>query len=160
MPGLDINQIQSYLYHRYPFLLVDKVVDYVPGISGVGIKNVSINEPFFQGHFPGQPIMPGVLMIEALAQLAAIVLGTAIGQTNERDARVMGYFASVKNFKFKQIVIPGDQLRLTVEFHNRKGRIYSARGKAEVVGGKLAAEGELMFALMNHPPLIVNYEPT
>ncbi len=155
MPELDINQIQKYLFHRYPFLLVDRVLDYVPGKSGVGIKNVTFNEPYFTGHFPEQPIMPGVLMIEALAQMAALVLGTAIGQKGERDARVMGYFASVKQFRFKQPVTPGDQLRLTIEFVNRKGRIYTARGKAEIVGGKVAAEGELMFALMNHPPIDV-----
>lgn len=156
MPELDINQIQKYLFHRYPFLLVDRVLDYVPGKSGVGIKNVTFNEPHFTGHFPEQPIMPGVLMIEALAQMAAIVLGTSIGQKDERDPRVMGYFASVKNFRFKQPVIPGDQLRLTIEFTSRRGRIYSAHGKAEVVGGKLAAEGDLMFALMNHAPIDVD----
>jgi 3-hydroxyacyl-[acyl-carrier-protein] dehydratase len=158
MPEIDINQIQKYLFHRYPFLLVDRVLEYVPGKFGVGIKNVTINEPFFQGHFPGNPIMPGVLMIEAIAQLAAIILGTAIGDSSERDPRVMGYFASVKEFKFKQPVVPGDQLRLTVEFHNRKGRIYSAKGKVEVIGGKLAAEGQLMFALMNHPPVVTTYD--
>ena len=158
MPELDINQIQNYLYHRYPFLLVDRVIDYIPGKYGVGIKNVTINEPFFVGHFPGNPIMPGVLMIEAIAQMAAIILGTAIGMSDERDPKVMGYFASVKHFRFKQPVIPGDQLKLTVEFFNRKGRIYSARGRAEVAEGKLAAEGELMFALMNHPPVVVSYD--
>lgn len=158
MPELDINQIQKYIYHRFPFLLVDRVIDYIPGKYGVGIKNVTMNEPFFQGHFPDNPIMPGVLMIEAIAQMAAIILGTAIGTAGNRDPKVMGYFASVKNFRFKQPVIPGDQLKLTVEFFNRKGRIYSARGSACIADGKIAAEGELMFALMNHAPVIVNYD--
>ncbi len=153
MAELDINDIQRYIYHRYPFLLVDRVLEYRPGEYGVGIKNVTCNEPFFQGHFPGQPIFPGVLMIEAVAQLAAVVLGTAIEKTSKDGSSVMGYFAAVKNFKFKQKVIPGDQLRLTVEFIGRKQRIYHAKGKVEVVGGKLAAEGELMFALMNHDPV-------
>ncbi|MBN1551633.1 3-hydroxyacyl-ACP dehydratase FabZ [bacterium] len=152
MPELDINGIQRYIYHRFPFLLVDRVLDYEPGKFGIGIKNVTINEPFFQGHFPDHAIMPGVLMIEAIAQLAAVVLGTHINSSDIADKRVMGYFASVKNFKFKQPVVPGDQLRLKVEFTSRRGRIYAAHGLVEVIGGKIAAEGDLMFALMNHPP--------
>ena len=145
---LDIKQIQEFIYHRYPFLLIDRVLEYEPGKSGIGLKNVTINEPFFQGHFPGQPIMPGVLMIEAVAQLAAVVLATEV-MSNGPDRRLMGYFASVKNFKFKQLVVPGDQLRITVRFTGRKKQIYSAEGKVEIIGGKLAASGELMFALMN-----------
>ncbi|MBN1355382.1 3-hydroxyacyl-ACP dehydratase FabZ [bacterium] len=149
MPQLNITDIQRYIFHRYPFLLVDRVLDYDPGRSGVGIKNVTHNEPFFQGHFPGQPVMPGVLMIEALAQLAAVVLAVSFEKESSEDSRVMGYFAAVKNFKFKQTVVPGDQLRLSIEFTGKKHRIYSATGKVEIVGGKLAAEGDLMFALMN-----------
>ena len=153
MAELDINDIKKYIYHRYPFLLIDRVLDYDPGKSGVAIKNVTVNEPFFQGHFPESPIMPGVLMIEATAQLAAVVLGTAIGKEDERDARIMGYFASVKNFRFRQPVTPGDQLKITLEITDRRNRIYSAKGKVEIVGGKMAAQGELRFALMNQEPV-------
>lgn len=150
MAELDINQIKEFLHHRYPFLLIDRVLDYDPGISGVGIKNVTVNEPFFQGHFPSRPIMPGVLMIEAVAQLGAIVLGTEFARETGKPEKIMGYFASVRDFKFKQPVTPGDQLKITVQFTGRKRRIYMADGKVEIAGtGKLAARGQVMLALLD-----------
>ena len=149
MAELDINQIKEYLHHRYPFLFLDRVLDYEPGIRGTAIKNVTANEPFFQGHFPGRPIMPGVLMIEAVAQLGAVVLGTELEAKTGKASKVMGYFASVKEFKFKQPVIPGDQLVISIEFTGRKRRIYMANGKVEIVGGKLAARGRIMLALLD-----------
>ncbi len=149
MPELDIQAIQNLIHHRYPFLLIDRVLDYVPGTSGVGIKNVTFNEPYFQGHFPGRPIMPGVLMIEALAQLSAVIIAVGAEKNPAEDSRIMGYFASVKNFKFKQPVTPGDQLRLTIEVLKRKRQMFAIGGKVEIIGGKLAAKGELIVALVN-----------
>jgi 3-hydroxyacyl-[acyl-carrier-protein] dehydratase len=152
MATLEINDIKRLIHHRYPFLLVDRVLEYDPGKTGVGIKNVTINEPYFQGHFPDQPVMPGVLMIEALAQLSAVVIATRFDKGGDEDARVLGYFASVKNFKFKQTVVPGDQLRLSVEFTDRKRSIYMVHGTVDIIGGKRAAQGDLMFAIMDRDP--------
>ena len=153
MPELNIEQIQSLIFHRPPFLLVDRILDYKPGVFGIGLKNVTMNEPFFQGHFPGRPIMPGVLMIEASAQVAAVVIAAKISETQGKLVQTMGYFASVKQFKFKHTVTPGDQLRIEASFIAQRRNIYTVDATVTIVGGDLAAKGELMFALMDQEPV-------
>ncbi|MGB3975120.1 MAG: 3-hydroxyacyl-ACP dehydratase FabZ [bacterium] len=157
MPELNIQQIQELIFHRFPFLLVDRILDYKPGVFGVGIKNVTINEPFFQGHFPGQPIMPGVLMIEASAQVAAVVIAAKVSETEGKLVQTMGYFASVKQFKFKHPVTPGDQLRIEIRFTAQRRNIYTVEATVTIEGGDLAAKGELMFALMDQTPVKLDF---
>ncbi len=136
----DIQLIQRILPHRYPFLLVDRVT----GIDGweraIGLKNVTMNEPHFQGHFPGQPIMPGVTIIEAMAQTAAVMVGTALGLT---DGGLLIYFMSIDNAKFRRKVVPGDQLVMEVATTRGRpgGKVWRFRGVARV-DGELAAEAE------------------
>jgi 3-hydroxyacyl-[acyl-carrier-protein] dehydratase len=134
-------EIQKIIPHRYPFLLVDKVLELEPGKRAVAIKNVSVNEPFFQGHFPGFPIMPGVLIVEALAQTA----GIAANADTEGGAK-LGVFASIDEMKFKRQVVPGDVLRMEVEILSSKMGIIKAKVKA-TVEDKVAAEGEIRFAM-------------
>ena len=144
----DIGLIQAILPHRYPFLLVDRVVD-IDGIkSAVGIKNVSMNEPHFQGHFPGNPIMPGVTIIEAMAQTAAVMVGTTLGLT---QGNLNVYFMAIDGCKFRRMVVPGDQLRMELETTRGKpgGKVWKFRGKA-TVEGELAAEAEFT-AMMDLP---------
>lgn len=138
---LDSEQIKAIIPHRYPFLLVDKVVEVEDEKRVVGLKNVSINEPFFQGHFPEYPVMPGVLILEALAQTGAIaVLGM------EQNKGKIGFLAGVDKCRFKRQVKPGDQLRLEVEIIRLKGPI--GKGKAvATVDGEVACEAEIMFAI-------------
>ena len=124
---LDINDIQKIIPHRYPFLLVDCVEEMEPGVRAVGYKNVTMNEPFFQGHFPQQPVMPGVLIIEALAQVGKLA-----------------FFGGIKNAKFRKQVIPGDRLRLETEIIKCKGPMGIGKAVA-TVDGKLAAEAEISF---------------
>ncbi len=138
---LDINQIQDILPHRYPFLLVDRIVEMEEGKKAVGLKNVTINEPFFQGHFPGMPVMPGVLLVEAMAQVGAV----AILSLPENKGKI-GLFAGIDKLRFRQQVVPGDQLRIEVIMDKVRGRVGKGRGRVEV-NGKVAAEGELMFAI-------------
>jgi 3-hydroxyacyl-[acyl-carrier-protein] dehydratase len=141
---LTIEEIQSLLPHRYPFLLVDRIIDYVPGKSATGIKNVSINELFFQGHFPGRPIMPGVLIVEAIAQVGGIVLT----QLPEAKGH-LSLFAGIDGVRFRRPVVPGDQLVMTAELIVvKRKRFGKMHGKAEV-NGKLVTEGELMFSLVD-----------
>lgn len=138
---LDIEQIKEIIPHRYPFLLVDKVLEIEEGKRVVGIKNVTVNEPFFQGHFPDYPVMPGVLIVEALAQVGAIaVLGI------EENKGKIGFLAGVDKFRFKRQVKPGDQLRLEVEIIRMKGPIGKGKGVA-YVGDEIACEGEITFAI-------------
>ncbi|WP_047982579.1 3-hydroxyacyl-ACP dehydratase FabZ [Ornithinibacillus contaminans] len=138
---LDINEIKNIIPHRYPFLLVDKVLEMEEGTRVVGIKNVSVNEPFFQGHFPDYPVMPGVLIIEALAQVGAIaVLG------KEENRGKIGFLAGVDKCRFKRQVKPGDQLRLEVEITRVKGPIGKGKGIA-TIDGELACEAEITFAI-------------
>jgi 3-hydroxyacyl-[acyl-carrier-protein] dehydratase len=134
-------EIQKILPHRYPFLLVDKIVEIEPGKRAVGIKNVTANEPFFQGHFPDYPVMPGVLIVEALAQTA----GIAVAVTEELKRRI-GLFAGIEEFKFKRQVLPGDTLQLEAEIISQKLGVVKAQVKA-VVEGKTAAEGVIKFAM-------------
>ena len=136
----DIHLIQRILPHRYPFLLVDRVVDIDGYQSAVGIKNVTMNEPHFQGHFPGQPIMPGVTIVEAMAQTSAVMVGTALGLA---DKNLKAYFMAIDKCKFRRMVVPGDQLRMKLTTVRGKpgGKVWKFQGRA-MVGDELAAEAE------------------
>lgn len=140
---VDAKQIAAILPHRYPFLLVDRVVELTAGTSIVAIKNVTLDEPFFPGHFPGHPVMPGVLIVEALAQASGLLIGLS-GTYSEKD-RPIYYLAKVDNARFLKPVVPGDQLRLEVQLKRmiRNMGIFTARA---VVDGKNAATCELMCA--------------
>jgi len=138
---LDIQQIKEIIPHRYPFLLIDRIVELDEGKRAVGIKNVTVNEEFFNGHFPDYPVMPGVLIVEALAQVGAVI----ILKMEENKGRI-AFFAGIDEFRFKGQVKPGDQLELEVEMTRLRGSIGKGRGTAKV-DGKVVAEGELMFAL-------------
>ncbi|WP_163852934.1 3-hydroxyacyl-ACP dehydratase FabZ [Paenibacillus elgii] len=138
---LDATQIQKIIPHRYPFLLVDRILETEVGVRAVGIKNVTINEPFFQGHFPEYPVMPGVLIIEALAQVG----GVALLQVEANRGKI-GMLTGVDDFRFRGQVKPGDTLTLEVVITRMKGIIGKGRATAKVEG-KVVAEGEIMFAL-------------
>ncbi|MGD1901896.1 MAG: 3-hydroxyacyl-ACP dehydratase FabZ [Geitlerinemataceae cyanobacterium] len=140
----SVEEIHALLPHRYPFALVDRILDYVPGQSAVGLKNITFNEPQFQGHFPGKPIMPGVLMVEALAQVAGVVLT----QMPEMDKGLFT-FAGIDGVRFRRPVVPGDSLVMTVEvLWTKRGRYAKVHARAEVEG-QLALEGELMFSVID-----------
>lgn len=139
---LDAKEIQNIIPHRYPFLLVDKIIEIEEGKRAVGIKNVTINEPFFQGHFPGNPIMPGVLIVEAMAQVGAV----AILSMEEYKGK-LAVFTGIDKVRFKKQVVPGDTLRMEVEMIAMKRGIGKASAKA-YVGDQLAVSGELMFAIV------------
>ncbi|GFO70724.1 3-hydroxyacyl-[acyl-carrier-protein] dehydratase FabZ [Geomonas limicola] len=140
---LDITQIMEILPHRYPFLMVDRVLEIEPGKRVVAIKNVTMNEPFFQGHFPGHPVMPGVLIIEAMAQVAAIMAYLATDD-NEKDK--VSYFMAIDNARFRKPVKPGDTLRIEIETLFYKRGIWSVAGKT-YVGDTLVTEAELKATL-------------
>lgn len=145
---MDIYEVLEYLPHRYPFLLIDRVLDFEPGKSLVAIKNVSINEPFFPGHFPQRPIFPGVLIMEALAQATGIL---AFKSTDTKPSnKSLYYFAGIDNARFKQPVQPGDQLRLEVEVIKAKRGIWKFKGEAKV-DGKVVASADLMCAEQETP---------
>ena len=141
---MDIEQVMQYLPHRYPFLLIDRVTEMELGKSVTAIKNVTINEPFFPGHFPGAPVMPGVLILEAMAQAAALLSFKTKGYTPEQIGVV--YFAGIDGARFKRPVTPGDQLVFKVEIIREIRGIWKYKGRAEV-DGQLAAEAELMATL-------------
>jgi len=141
--SFNIQEILNYLPHRYPFLLVDKVVDYVPGEWLEAIKNVSMNEPYFQGHFPGRPVMPGVLILEAMAQATGLLAFKTRGE--EPPENFLYLFVSVDRARFKRQVIPGDQLSMRVELLRVKRDMWKFSAQARV-DGELAAEAELMCA--------------
>lgn len=141
--SVDIVDILSLLPHRYPFILVDRVLDYTPMDYLTAIKNVTMNEPFFTGHFPGNPIMPGVLMLEALAQASGIL--SSLSRAPQEGHEFLYYFAGIDNAKFKQVVIPGDQLRLEVRLLGTKRGFWRMHGEA-FVGDKLACSADLMSA--------------
>lgn len=138
---LDSKEIMSIIPHRYPFLLVDRITCLLPGEKAVGWKNVSVNEPFFQGHFPGEPVMPGVLIVEALAQVGAVAVLSL-----EENRGKLALFAGINKFRFKQVVRPGDQLELSVTLTASRGAMGRGEGEAKV-NGKVAASGELWFAV-------------
>ena len=140
--GLDIQGILDVLPHRYPLLLVDRILSRDPGRKIIGIKNVTFNEPFFQGHFPGHPVMPGVLIVEAMAQVGAVLL---LADMPDRHGKLV-YFAGIDKAKFRRPVVPGDQLRFEVEVLKLRSRSARLRGEAYVEDA-LAAEAE-MFSTM------------
>ncbi|MGI9150314.1 MAG: 3-hydroxyacyl-ACP dehydratase FabZ [Limnohabitans sp.] len=141
---MDIHQILKQLPHRYPILLVDRVLEIEKGKSIKAIKNVTINEPFFTGHFPHRPVMPGVLMLEALAQAAALLAFDAVGTTP--DDKTVYYFAGIDGARFKRPVEPGDQLTLEVELDRMKAGIFKFKARAKV-GDDVAVEAELMCTM-------------
>lgn len=138
---LDAQEIQAIIPHRYPFLLVDRIIEIEYGVRAVGIKNVTINEPFFQGHFPGYPVMPGVLIVEALAQVGAVSL---LGMEEHKGK--LAFFAGIDGVRFKRQVRPGDTLTLEVEMGRMRRGVGTGSAKA-TVDGELAVRGELMFAV-------------
>jgi 3-hydroxyacyl-[acyl-carrier-protein] dehydratase len=144
--ALDILEIQSLLPHRFPFLLVDRVVELTPDRSLRAFKNVSANEHFFEGHFPGHPVMPGVLIVEALAQAAALL---ALKSAEHKDSNVI-YLMGLDGVRFRRPVVPGDRLDLHVELLRRKGKVWKLRGEAHVEG-KLCCEAELMATIADLP---------
>lgn len=142
MALLDIHQIRNYLPHRYPFLLIDRVIEAVPEERLVALKNVTYNEQFFTGHFPGRPVMPGVLIVEALAQAAALT--ASYGREDIDTENRVYYFTGIDKARFKQPVEPGDQLILEVEILRRIKNMWKCKGVA-TVDGKVAASAEMMF---------------
>jgi 3-hydroxyacyl-[acyl-carrier-protein] dehydratase len=132
---IEIKEIMSLLPHRYPFLLVDRVLEIEPNVKAVGLKNVTINEPFFQGHFPGNPVMPGVLIVEAMAQVAGILAF----KSDISGSSV--YFMSIEKAKFRRPVVPGDQVRFDVRVTHRRGNVWKFSGNA-VVDDKIISEAE------------------
>lgn len=139
---IDIHQILKILPHRYPFLLVDRVLDYEIDKTLTAIKNVSINEPFFNGHFPHRPVFPGVLLIEAMAQASAIL--ASLGIDKVADETTIYLFAGVNNVRFKRQVEPGDQVQLEVELTRKKGKVWKTNVKA-TVDGNLCAHADITF---------------
>ena len=142
---IDINKIREIIPHRYPFLLIDRITYLEPGLKAIGYKNVSTNEPFFQGHFPGNQIMPGVLIIEAFAQLGCVAM-----LVKEEYKNMVGLFAGIDSARFKKQVVPGDKLELYVELLKLKGPIGKFKGEAKV-DGQLACEAEVLFAITPRP---------
>jgi 3-hydroxyacyl-[acyl-carrier-protein] dehydratase len=145
VPDLDILRIQEMIPHRYPFLMIDRVVDIIPNESAVGIKNVTINEPHFAGHFPQRPVMPGVLIIEAMAQTAAVLVVQTLGRQAEGK---LVYFMSVDDARFRKPVVPGDTLYVHVSKQRNRGSVWKFVGEAKV-GGKLVAEATYSAMLMD-----------
>ena len=139
-----VEEIHQLLPHRYPFALVDRIIEYIPGKKAVGIKNVSFNEPHFQGHFPGRPIMPGVLIVEAMAQVGGVVLT----QMPQAEGGLF-VFAGIDKVRFRRPVTPGDQLVMTVELLRLRGRRFGKMYGQALVGDQLVAEGEMMFSLVD-----------
>lgn len=146
--SMTIDEIMQYLPHRYPFLLIDRVLEMEVGKTITAIKNVSINEPFFPGHFPGSPVMPGVLILEAMAQAAALLSFKTENYTPEEIGIV--YFAGIDGARFKKPVLPGDQLILKIDIVRRVRGIWKYTARAEVEGA-LVAEAELMATLRDKP---------
>ncbi len=140
----SVEQIHELLPHRYPFALVDRIIEYVPGEKAVGIKNVSFNEPHFQGHFPSKPIMPGVLIVEAMAQVGGVVLTQLPGMEGK-----LFLFAGIDGVRFRRPVVPGDQLIMTVELIAVKRRRFATMQAKATIDGKRTCEGELMFSLVD-----------
>jgi 3-hydroxyacyl-[acyl-carrier-protein] dehydratase len=139
---LDVVEIQKILPHRYPFLFVDRVLDIEAGKKITALKNVSMDEPFFQGHFPGRPIMPGVLMVEAMAQVGGLLVSKSRPDSDPSDDNLV-YFMSIEKAKFRKPVVPGDQLVLEVEALQARGKVWKFKGEAKV-DGKVVCEAEFM----------------
>jgi 3-hydroxyacyl-[acyl-carrier-protein] dehydratase len=141
---MSLQEIQKLLPHRYPFLLVDRVSEIVPGQKLIAYKNVTINEPFFEGHFPGHPVMPGVLIIEALAQAAALLACKSGSDVSNKVIYLMG----VDNARFRKPVVPGDRLQLEVEIVKHKGDVWKEKGVATVDGARVA-EAEFLATIVD-----------
>lgn len=139
---MDIKEIMEVLPHRYPFLLVDRILEVEEGKRAVGLKNVTINEPFFQGHFPGEPIMPGVLMVEAMAQVGLVAL-----KTMDEYKDKLGVFTGIEKIRFRRQVVPGDTLKIDVELVKIRRGMGVAEGTI-TVDGEMACKGTIMFALI------------
>ena len=151
---MDIGQIMKVLPHRYPFLLVDRIVEIVPGEKAVGLKNVTINEQFFVGHFPGHPVMPGVLILESMAQVAGILAFAGVGDLDDVEKSMQDkviYFMSIDKVKFRRPVVPGDQLRQEIIQTRHRGTIASFEGKT-YVGDDLVAEAQMKAILVDREP--------
>ena len=142
----NINEILQALPHRYPFLMVDRIVEIEPEKRIVGIKNVTINEQFFVGHFPGAPVMPAVLIIESMAQVSGVLIYKDLP---DREKKLI-YFTGIESAKFRRPVLPGDQLRIEMELRSRRNKFGKMNGKA-LVDGKLAAEAVVQFAIVDRP---------
>lgn len=145
--NIDVEWIMRMIPHRYPFLMIDRIRQLVPYKSAVGVKNVSINEPFFQGHFPPKPIMPGVLIVEALAQTAAVLVVHTLDMI---DKGMLVYFMTVDNTRFRKPVVPGDVVELHVEVLKRKGPVWKFTGVAKV-GDQLCAQSEFSAMIVDPP---------
>ncbi len=143
---LTINEVMDFLPHRYPFLMIDRILEFETDKRIVGLKNVTINEPFFQGHFPGHPIMPGVLLLEAMAQTGGVMALMSL-PSEERKKKVI-YFMSIDKAKFRKPVTPGDQVRFELDLIKARGSIRSLRGVAIVDGG-IVAEAEMMAMVVD-----------
>ncbi len=143
--SIDINRITAMIPHRYPFLLVDRLIDVIPGESAVGIKNVTANEPHFQGHFPDRPVMPGVLIVEAMAQTAAVIVVAWLGK--EAEGKLV-YFMTIENARFRKPVVPGDQLRLYCRKERQRANVWKFSGEARV-GDTVVAEAVYTAMIMD-----------
>jgi 3-hydroxyacyl-[acyl-carrier-protein] dehydratase len=146
--ALDIDAIEAIIPHRYPFLLIDRITEIEPGRSATGIKNVSANEWFFEGHFPGRKIMPGVLIVEALAQVAAVALMKGVMEAGADTEGKLPLFGGIEAMRFRRPVVPGDQLKLEFTLEKMRGPVGKGRVTA-TVDGKVAADGTITFALAN-----------
>lgn len=142
---IDILRIMELIPHRYPFLMIDRIIDLVPYESATGIKNVSINEPFFHGHFPAKPVMPGVLVIESMAQTAGVVVIHSMGE--EAEGKLV-YFMLIDSARFRRPIVPGDQIEVKVRKLRRRGNVWKFRGEA-IVDGNLAAEAVFSAMIMD-----------
>lgn len=145
MIDIDIGRIKDMIPHRYPFLMIDKVVDVVTGESAVGVKNVTVNEPFFQGHFPSRPVMPGVLIIEAMAQTAAVLVVHTLGADFEGK---LVYFMTIDSARFRRPVGPGDQIRIHIRKDRHRGPVWKFSAEAKV-DGVLVAEASYSAMIMD-----------
>ena len=142
---MDINRIKELIPHRYPFLLIDGIQTLTPNVSATGIKNVSVNEPFFEGHFPDRPVMPGVLIIESMAQTAGCLVVASLGKESEGK---LVYFMTIENARFRKPVVPGDRLIINVEKLRSRGSVFKFSGKA-FVGEVLAAEASFSAMIVD-----------
>lgn len=140
---MDIREIMQHIPHRYPFILVDRILELEPNKRVVGLKNVTINEPFFQGHFPGTPIMPGVLILEAMAQTSGVL---AIASMSESGKSALMYFMGLDQVKFRKMVVPGDQLIMELEVLKQRAKVMKLAGVAKV-DGQIVAEAHLMATI-------------
>ena len=143
--SIDITRVMQMIPHRYPFLMIDRIVDVKPGEGAIGLKNVSINEPFFEGHFPGHPVMPGVLIVEAMAQTAGVLVVHSLGA--EAEGKLV-YFMTIDNARFRRPVTPGDQLSVHVTRTANRGNVWKFNGQAKV-DGKVHAEATFAAMIMD-----------